>query len=75
MDENSNVEITNNIERAFITTHTARISFMPYKHFSNGMLPGIRMQWKYLLGHLKGRWTLGRNIQSHGYGRHAEVDV
>ena len=40
-------------ERAFTTSHAASISFMAYKHFTNEMLHGIWMQWKYLLGHFK----------------------
>lgn len=52
-------------ERAFTTSHVASISFMAYKHFTNEMLHGIWMQWKYLLGHFKDRWILGRNIRSH----------
>lgn len=62
-DENGAVKITYN-RGGIYTAHAASISFMPYKHFSNEMLHGIWMQWKYLLGHFKDRWILGRNIRS-----------
>lgn len=62
---NSNVKLPT--MRSHLLLHRPRVFllYMPHKHFSNEMLHGIWMQWKYLLGHLKGTWILGRNIRSH----------